>query len=88
MCAICGDGMSVEPNLILFCERCDVAVHQQCYAIHSVPAGERLGLLLRLCLCPMPTLPVAMPPRAVLPCNADNRSCRLLVLPVVNLPPR
>ena len=38
-CAVCGDGASVEPNQIVFCERCDVAVHQGCYGIGEIPHG-------------------------------------------------
>lgn len=30
------------PNQIVFCERCDVAVHQHCYGIATVPDGEWL----------------------------------------------
>lgn len=42
LCAVCGDGSSVEPNQILFCERCDLAVHQQCYGLADIPEGEWL----------------------------------------------
>jgi hypothetical protein len=28
LCAVCGEGHSEAPNQILFCERCDVPVHQ------------------------------------------------------------
>ena len=38
-CAVCGDGSSVEPNMIVFCERCDLAVHQNCYGIGEIPQG-------------------------------------------------
>ena len=41
-CAVCGDGFSVEPNVIIFCDRCDIAVHQRCYDIHDVPQDEWL----------------------------------------------
>ncbi len=30
------------PNEIVFCERCDLAVHQACYDIPQVPSGARL----------------------------------------------
>ena len=42
LCAICADGTSVEPNVIVFCERCDMAVHQLCYGIEQIPSGEQL----------------------------------------------
>ena len=45
LCAICADGTSVEPNVIVFCERCDMAVHQLCYGIEQIPSGEQLLLL-------------------------------------------
>jgi hypothetical protein len=41
-CAVCGDGFSAEPNVIIFCDRCDVAVHQKCYDIVDVPQHEWL----------------------------------------------
>jgi len=42
MCAVCGFGESAPPNLIVFCERCDVAVHQGCYGVGVVPEHEWL----------------------------------------------
>jgi hypothetical protein len=39
LCVVCTDGTSVEPNKILFCERCDLAVHQHCYGLADIPEG-------------------------------------------------
>ena len=41
VCCVCADGLSLEPNIIVFCERCDIAVHQACYGVRNIPAGER-----------------------------------------------
>ncbi|KAK9858469.1 hypothetical protein WJX84_005081 [Apatococcus fuscideae] len=42
LCAVCGGGVSEAPNVIVFCERCDLAVHQQCYHVSEIPDGEWL----------------------------------------------
>lgn len=42
LCAVCGDGLSEDPNKIVFCDRCDVAVHQRCYGITTIPDGDWL----------------------------------------------
>ena len=42
LCAVCGGGDSEEPNEILFCERCEVAVHQDCYGVAEVPEDDWL----------------------------------------------
>lgn len=39
LCAVCSGGLSLAPNLIVFCERCDIAVHQKCYGVDHIPAG-------------------------------------------------
>ena len=46
LCAVCGGGDSdkTAENEIVFCERCDVAVHQKCYAIDVIPAGGLLEI--------------------------------------------
>lgn len=40
VCEICGDGEVAPDNQMVFCESCDVAVHQICYGIEKVPEGD------------------------------------------------
>jgi hypothetical protein len=42
LCAVCGDGTSYDGNPVMFCERCNVPVHQHCYGVKNVPEGEWL----------------------------------------------
>jgi hypothetical protein len=39
-CAICGIEESFETNQIVFCEACNVGVHQECYGVAKVPEGD------------------------------------------------
>jgi hypothetical protein len=39
-CHVCWDGVSYDDNQILYCEGCDVAVHQECYGVRAVPKGD------------------------------------------------
>ncbi|KAI0478500.1 hypothetical protein GGR56DRAFT_630577 [Xylariaceae sp. FL0804] len=40
VCAICLNPDSEPPNEIIFCEICDMAVHQKCYDIPVIPEGD------------------------------------------------
>ena len=40
-CHVCGGGDCDQPdNDIILCDQCGVAVHQQCYGVAAVPAGD------------------------------------------------
>jgi hypothetical protein len=48
LCDICLDGTVYEKNEIIFCDKCNVAVHQLCYGVKSIPLDswyEVLNLL-------------------------------------------
>ncbi|OQR84971.1 kinesin-like protein [Achlya hypogyna] len=39
-CVICFDGVSEDSNPIIFCEACDIAVHQRCYGVADIPKHD------------------------------------------------
>lgn len=39
-CDVCRDPAAAEGDDIVFCERCNVAVHQACYGVWHIPSGD------------------------------------------------
>lgn len=42
VCAICFKPDSKPPNEILFCDSCDIAIHQKCCGVSKIPKGDWL----------------------------------------------
>ena len=40
VCQVCNSGDNCDKNLIVYCSLCNVTVHQQCYVLNDIPAGD------------------------------------------------
>ena len=71
LCQVCFEGWTEPTNEIVFCEGCDLAVHQGCYGVPVLPEGDEP------CFCQPCDL--SRPPRDIKCARFGARALRVLV---------
>lgn len=46
ICDVCRSPDSEEANEMVFCDNCNICVHQACYGITTIPSGSKRNFLI------------------------------------------